>query len=124
MAIADLPARPTLDLQPDTPPLRAWPDGTVRVGHTRVLLELVIQAFTSGDTPEQITQRYTAVTLPDAYGVIAYYQRHREAVDAYVAAYEAGARVVRARIEAEQPDRSALRARLRAHRVARAEGEG
>jgi len=37
-----------------------------------VLVELVIQAFQDGATPEAIVQRYPTTTLADIYAVIAY----------------------------------------------------
>ena len=48
------------------------------VGDSRVLLELVIQEFQDGATPEMIVQQYDTLALPDVYAVIGCYLRHRE----------------------------------------------
>lgn len=103
--------------QPESPPLRQDPDGTMRVGDSRVLLELVIRAFQDGATPETIVQRYATLTLTDVYGVIAYYLRHRSDIEQYLEEREQRAADVRERIEDQQSDLSELRARLLARRA-------
>lgn len=121
--VADVPGEPAvLDLGPEAPRLAAWPDGTVRLGSSRVLLELVIHAFQDGDTPEGIVQRYPSAALADVYAAIAYYLTHRPAVDAYLAAYAAGAAAVRQRIGAERRDLSDVRRRIQAARAAARQG--
>jgi len=42
-------------MQAEAPPLRAEADGALRVGNSRVLLEMVIHAFEDGATAETIT---------------------------------------------------------------------
>jgi uncharacterized protein (DUF433 family) len=106
-------------VQAESPPLREDAAGEVRVGDSRVLLELVIRAFQDGATPETIVQRYSTLALSDVYAVIAYYLRHRGEVDAYLARREQQAEEVRERIEKEQGDLSEIRARLLARRQAR-----
>ena len=102
--------------QAESPPLREDTDGGLRVGDSRVLLELVIRAFQEGATPEMIVQRYSTLTLPDVYSVIAYYLRHRGAIEDYLARREQQAEQVRQRVEAQQGDLSEIRARLLAKR--------
>ena len=99
-------------LQIDAPPLRREQSGAIRVGHSRVLLELVIRAFQDGATPEAIFQRYPTTTLSDIYGVITYYLRHREDIDAYLAEREQQSQEVFQRIKNEQGDLAYLRNRL------------
>ncbi len=99
-------------LQTEAPPLRQDASGALRIGHSRVLLDLVIRAFQDGATPEAIAQHYPAVTLADIYAVIAYYLRHRDEVEAYLAAREQRAQEVRQRIERQQGSLADLRARL------------
>lgn len=101
---------------PEAPPLREDAAGAVRVGDSRVLLELVIHAFQDGATPETIVQRYSTLALSDAYAVVAYYLRHGAEIDAYLARREEKAEEVRQRIESEQADLSEIRARLLARR--------
>jgi uncharacterized protein (DUF433 family) len=90
--------------------------GALRVGHSRVLLELVIRAFQDGATPETIVQRYSTLALPDVYAVIAYYLRHRDEVDTYLARREQRAEEVQQSLESRQGDLSEIRARLLAQR--------
>jgi uncharacterized protein (DUF433 family) len=106
-------------VQSESPPLREDAAGAVRVGDSRVLLELVIRAFQDGATPETIVQRHSTLALPDVYAVIAYYLRHRNEVEGYLARREQEAEEVRERIEREQGDLSEIRARLLAHQRSR-----
>jgi uncharacterized protein (DUF433 family) len=105
-----------LVLEQEAPPLRAEPNGALRVGNSRVLLELVIRAFEDGATPEAIAQRYPTTTLADIYSVIAYYLRHRQAVDEYVAERERRGTALQREIEQQQGDLRELRARLASRR--------
>jgi uncharacterized protein (DUF433 family) len=105
-------------VQPESPPLREDETGALRVGESRVLLEIVIRAFQDGATPETIVQRYSTLSLPDVYAVIAYYLRHSNEADAYLALREQNATQVQQRIELDQPDLSEIRARLLSRRPA------
>ena len=73
-----------LNIYPDPVPLRITPEGDVRIGATRVLLDLVVHAFDDGATPEAIVQRFPTLRLADVYAVMAYCMRHRDEVDAYL----------------------------------------
>src|SRR5436190_1517019 len=99
-------------LQAEAPPLRWDASGALRVGNSRVLLELVIRAFQDGATPEAIAQRYPTAALADIYAIIGYYLRHPEDIDLYLAERERQAQKVRERIEGEQGDLAGLRNRL------------
>lgn len=105
-------------LQTEAPPLRRDSSGALRVGSSRVLLELVIRAFEDGATPETIAQQYPTMTLADIYGVIAYYLRHRKEVDAYLAERERQAEEVRRQIERRQGDMTEVSRRLLARKKA------
>lgn len=61
-------------------------------------------------------QRYSTLTLPEVYAVIAYYLRHREHVEAHLARREQKAEEVRQRTERHQGDLGQIRARLLARR--------
>jgi uncharacterized protein (DUF433 family) len=102
--------------QAETPPLREDEAGALRVGNSRVLLELVIRAFQDGATPETIVQRYDTLSLSDVYAVIAYYLRHGNEIERYLARREQQGEEVRQRIESRQGDLSHIRARLSAGR--------
>jgi uncharacterized protein (DUF433 family) len=101
-----------LAIEPVAVPLRQDAEGVVRVGDSRVLLELVIRAFQRGATPESINQSYETLKLADVYAVLAYYLAHQEEIDAHVRRCDDEAGALRRRIEAAQPDRSGLRERL------------
>jgi uncharacterized protein (DUF433 family) len=103
-------------VQAESPPLREDASGALRVGASRVLLELVIRAFQDGATPEAIVQRYSTLALPDVYAVIAYYLRHRSEVEGYLARREQKAQEVGQRIDSHHGDLSEIRARLLAQR--------
>jgi uncharacterized protein (DUF433 family) len=81
-------------------------------------LELVIRAFQDGATPEAIVQRYPTTALADVYAVVAYYLRHREDIEAYLAEREKRAGEVRQQVESRQGDLGDLRRRLLARRTA------
>jgi len=98
-------------------PLRTDPQGKIRVGDTRVLLELVIYAFRQGETAEDIVDSYPTLKLADIYAVLAYYLTHRAEVDAYVDQEEKETDRIQQEVEAHySPEQLALRARLRDNR--------
>jgi uncharacterized protein (DUF433 family) len=98
-------------------PLRANDDGTIRIGDTRVLLEVVIHAFQRGETPEGIAQSFPTLKLDDVYAVIAYYLLNRAEVDEYVRQAEAEGERIRHEIEAMQPSLVGIRERLLKRRI-------
>lgn len=108
----------TFATQAESPPLREDAAGALRVGDSRVLLELVIRAFQDGATPETIVQRYSTLALADVYAVVAYYLRHPSDVEGYLARRDQQAEEVRHRVESQQGDLSEIRARLLARRQA------
>ena len=75
----------TLPAQPIHVPLRSDEGGAVRVGDTRVSLDVVIREFKDGSPPETIVSAYPTLRLADVYAVIAYYLRNTQEVDAYLA---------------------------------------
>lgn len=103
-------------VQAETPPLRDDGTGGMRIGGTRVLLELVIRAFQDGATAETIVQRYSTLSLADVYAAIAYYLRHRREVEEYLAQRERQAEEVRGRIEQQSGDLDEIRKRMLARR--------
>lgn len=92
-----------LSLQADPLPLRADEHGSIRIGNTRVLLELVVRAYQSGLKAEQIAQRFDTLELADIHTVLAYYLRHRSEVEDYMRRRQAEAEEIRQRIEAGLP---------------------
>jgi uncharacterized protein (DUF433 family) len=98
-------------------PVPLWTDehGAIRIGNTRVLLELVIHLYYMGETPEGIVDTYPTLTTSDVYAVIAYYLTHRKEIDVYVRQRDEQAEQILRNIEANlSPEARALRSRLRA----------
>jgi uncharacterized protein (DUF433 family) len=98
-------------------PLREDPPGVLRVGKSRILLELVIRAHQEGKSPQEIIQMYDSLEIADVYAVIAYYLAHPAEVDEYLRQCDEEADAIRRRIEASQrprPTKEELRARARA----------
>ena len=94
----------SITIQTEAPPLRNDSSGACASVSPVSSWNSVIRAFQDGATPEAIIQRYPTVTLPDAYGVIAYYLRHQEDVDQYRATREERAVEVRKQIGGQQGD--------------------
>ena len=87
----------------DTLPLRMDEGGAVRVGKSRISLDLVVQQYENGITPEDMVRAYDTLVLADVYSVIAYYLWHRDEVRAYLKRRAEEAEALRAKIEAECP---------------------
>jgi uncharacterized protein (DUF433 family) len=84
-------------------PLREEPTGVLRVGKSRVLLELVIRAYQRGNSPQEIVRMYDTLALGDVFAVIAYYLANPAEIDEYLSKCDQDAETVRRRIEASQP---------------------
>src|SRR5467141_1347273 len=93
-----------LDFEPLTiaVPLREEPPGVLRVGKSRVLLELVLRAFKSGATPEAIVQSYDTLNLADVYAVVSRYLAAPGPFDEYLRIREEAAVETRRKIEESQ----------------------
>lgn len=93
----------TLPFPAEPPPLRVDEGGVVRIGKTRITLDLVVEQYENGMSPEDLVRAYDTLDLADVHGAVAYYLRHRGEVGAYMACREEEARMLRARIEADRP---------------------
>ena len=96
----------------DLAPLRRDERGDIRVGDSRVLLDLVVRAFEDGATPETIVQMYSTLKLVDVYGAITYYLRHRKEIEDYLCQRDRRASEIRKSIESGQENLSEIRERL------------
>ncbi len=98
-----------------TVPLTEGNDGTVRVLGTRVTLDTIVSAFKRGNTAEQIQDSFPSLSLPQTYGVLAWYLEHQTEVEEYLNQRQAGAQALQASIE-EQPQYSEFRETIRRRR--------
>ena len=90
-----------IEIKDDPSCLRVDEYGSVRVGRSNVLLDLVIQHHRGGRAPADIVESFPTLKLADVYEAIAYYLNHRDDVDEYL---EEGERIAAkwiARIEAD-----------------------
>src|SRR5271165_1291334 len=92
-----------LPLHADTPPLRVDEGSVVRVGKSRISLDLVVEQYENGMTPEDMVRAYDTLLLADVHAVIAYYLRRRDEVRAYLLRRKQEAETLRVKIEAERP---------------------
>ena len=102
-------------LQPQILPVTAWKDGTIRIGKTRVLLDLVVFAFKQGNTPEMIVENFPTITLAEAYGAITYYLENQDQIEAYLARRKVEAEDLWRKIESD-PRHQQLRTKLQAQK--------
>jgi uncharacterized protein (DUF433 family) len=103
-----------LPIHVEPPPLRADEMGAIRVGNSRVSLDLIIEQYENGMTPEDMVRAYDTLDLADVHSVVGYYLRHRDEVCVYLNRRAKEAEALREKIEAERPriSRDELLARL------------
>jgi uncharacterized protein (DUF433 family) len=102
----------------ETIPIREDECGALRVGNTRVILELVLRAYQSGASVEETVKRYDVLSLADVHSVIGYYLHHQDEMDELLEKYERRAEEIDRQIDAAQPDTKELRKELLARRAA------
>lgn len=113
----------TVDFEPLSVTVPLWedPPGVFRVGNSRVLLELVINAFKRGETPEGIVRSYRSLQLADVYAVVSRYLADPAPFEDYLRQCDEQAEAVRRKIEASQrpgPSKAELMARAGAKGLA------
>lgn len=112
---------PPLVAQPAVLPLRFDPDGSIRIGTSRVLLPVLINAYRDfGWSAEMLAQQFPTVTLAEIYGVLAYYLEYQAEVDSYVDAWNLAGEEARSSGVSNspgRPDRDQLRQLLLARRA-------
>src|SRR5207249_4933247 len=103
----------------DPVPLRVDETGTIRVGNTRITLDVVMTFLQNGMTPEQlVSEHYPTLTLADVHGLLAYYYRNQVELDAYLERRRDEADQLQKEMEAKQPTFAEVKARLLAKRQA------
>jgi hypothetical protein len=78
---------------------------------------MIVVAFQSGATAEEIAQQFPSVALADVYLIIAHYLTHTAEIDAYLSRREVEAAALQREIETRF-DPVGIRARLLARRNA------
>jgi uncharacterized protein (DUF433 family) len=94
--------RGRLPFEATLPPLRL-DEGVAKVGKSRISLDLIVEQYENGMTPEDMVRSYDTLILSDAHAAIAYYLTHRREVQEYLAQRKEQADTLRARIESERP---------------------
>ena len=61
----ELPLNDVLPLHADRLPLRVDEGGVVRVGNTRVSLDLIVEQYENGMTAEDMVRAYDTLALPE-----------------------------------------------------------
>src|SRR5437588_7591334 len=108
----------TITLHADPVPLRVDDTGAIRVGQSRVTLDVLLQYWRQGMKPEDIAKGLDTLTLADVHGALAYYFRHETEIDNYLRRREEEAEKLRQEIETANASRLApLKARLDAARA-------
>ncbi len=101
----------------DTPeipvPIHTDEHGTIRVGGTRVTLDVVLARYQQGRTLAEIKESFPTLKLADIYAVISYYLSHQAEVDEYLRQQDEEAVSVRQQLEAENPELFALEDKFR-----------
>lgn len=103
---------------PVSVPFAADEHGVLRIGDSRVMLELLVQAYDEGLSAEEIVETYPTLALADVYATIAYILRNRPEIDAYMTESEAVAEEIERNREARFPTQE-LRQRIRQRAAAR-----
>src|SRR5216683_4693805 len=102
-----------ITLHADPVPLRVDDTGAIRVGQSRITLDVLLQYWRLGMKPEEIARGLDTLTLADVHGALAYYFRHETEIDDYLSRREEEAEKLRPQIEAANGSRlAALKARL------------
>jgi uncharacterized protein (DUF433 family) len=87
----------------DDAALRIDDQGTIRIGRSRITLDVIVENYESGATPEAIAAAYDVLSLADVYSAIGYYLRHQVELRAYLDERQQQADELRQKIEAERP---------------------
>lgn len=103
----------TLPLTPRAVPLTQLENGTLRITGTRIPLELVVEHYNAGETPEQIVEAFDTLRLSDVYTLVGYYLENRAAIDEYVRRMDELGDEMERKIKAELPLRSGFKQELK-----------
>ena len=106
-----------LAIHQDPVPLRVDEEGTIRVGNTRITLDVLLGDYRRGMTPKQIVEQLDSLTVADVYGALAYYHRHKDELDAYLQDRAEDSACRQREIEDTQPTFDQVKSRILARRT-------
>ena len=95
-----------------TLPLRMAEGGSIRIGTSRISLEIFMAYYFQGMNAEQLADRFETLDPEHIHYVIGYYLQNKEAVEAYLHQSEVEAQEIQAKIEAMQ-ERTGFAEKLR-----------
>jgi uncharacterized protein (DUF433 family) len=108
----------TIALSVDPVPLRVDDIGVIRVGQSRITLDVLLQYWRMGMSAEDIARGLDTLELADVHGALAYYIRHRAEIDGYLSQRAEEAEELRQTIESANRVRlDSLKTRADAARV-------
>lgn len=84
-------------------PLRVHPGGVIRIGESRISLDLIVEQYENGMSPEDMVRAYESLDIAQVYAALAFYLQNKEALRAYFRQREAEAGELRLKIESERP---------------------
>lgn len=59
-------------------------EGDIQIKGTRIGIEIVLDDYLHGESPEEVTLRYRSLTLEQVYATITYYLHKQELLDEYL----------------------------------------
>lgn len=59
-------------------------EGDIRLKGTRVGIEIVLEDYLTGSSPEEIAARYRSLSLEQVYATVTYYLHNRVKIDPYL----------------------------------------
>lgn len=92
-------------------PLTTTEDGVIRVIGTRIGLDIVVEEYNAGMSPEEIVYNYPSLSLANIYAVITYYLQNKRDVDEYINRLNQQVEQIRQSVET-QYDLDTIRQRL------------
>jgi uncharacterized protein (DUF433 family) len=103
----------TMTIHADPVPLRLDEFGVIRIGDTRLSLDVLLDHYLQGLSAEAIADGYQdVVTLADVHAALAYYHRHRDEVELYLQRRRQETEAIYRQIETLQPPRPEFRQTL------------
>lgn len=82
-------------------PLTTTENGVIRVVGTRIGLDIIVDEYNSGMSPEEIVYNYPSLSLANVYAVITYYLENKGDVDNYISRLNREAEYKRQSVEKE-----------------------